>query len=94
MDNKILFGVMCIIFNAIGVPCFMQGRKDLGIKRIFLGIVTFGVIFVINEIYGIILGVKVLTMSDEEFNQCKNDLVMGVPKLKLEGEKEKTGEQE
>ena len=24
MDNRVLFGVMCIIFNCIGVPCFMQ----------------------------------------------------------------------
>ena len=33
MENKILFGIMTIIFNAIGVPCFMLGKTKAGIKR-------------------------------------------------------------
>ena len=49
MDNKILFGIMTIIFNSIGVPCFMQGRVGKGILRIVLGVVTCGVIGVIND---------------------------------------------
>ena len=67
MDNRVLFGVMCIIFNAIGVPCFMQGKVGKGIVRIVLGFVTFGIISVINEIMGIIQGIKILCMSDEEY---------------------------
>lgn len=80
MDNKVLFGVMCIIFNSLGVPCFMQGRVSTGILRIVLGIVTCGVIGVINEIMGIILGIKVLKMSDEEYAEQKATITMGVPK--------------
>ena len=80
MDNKILFGVMCIIFNAIGVPCFMQGRTKTGILRIVLHCVTFGVIGTINGIMGIILGVKVLKMTDEEFEAQKATITMGIPK--------------
>ncbi len=80
MDNKVLFGVMCIIFNSLGVPCFMQGRVGTGILRIVLGIVTCGVIGVINEIMGIILGIKVLKMSDEEYAEQKATITMGVPK--------------
>ena len=57
MDNRVLFGVMCIIFNSIGVPCFMQGRIKQGILRIVLGFITFGVIEVINCVFGIILGI-------------------------------------
>ncbi len=79
MDNRVLFGVMCIIFNSIGVPCFMQGRVKTGILRIVLGVVTCGVIEIINFIKGIILGVKVLKMTDEEFNAVKDTLSSGIP---------------
>lgn len=79
MDNRVLFGVMCIIFNSIGVPCFMQGRVKTGILRIVLGIVTCGIIEIINFIKGIILGVKVLKMTDEEFNAVKDTLSSGIP---------------
>ena len=37
MDNKILFGIMCIVFNSYGVPCFMQGQVNTGVMRIVLG---------------------------------------------------------
>lgn len=79
MDNKVLFGIMCIIFNSIGVPCFMQGHVKAGILRIVLGIVTCGVIAIINEIMGIIIGIKVLTMSDEEYEQQKGNIAKGIP---------------
>lgn len=79
MDNRILFGVMCIIFNSYGVPCFMQGRIKTGILRIVLGMVTFGIIGTINVIMGIILGVKVLKMSDEEYQGKKEGLTKGIP---------------
>ena len=79
MDNKILFGIMTIIFNSIGVPCFMAGKVKAGVLRIVLGVITFGVISFINEIMGIIMGIKILCMSDEEFAATKDTLFMGVP---------------
>jgi hypothetical protein len=79
MDNRVLFGIMCIIFNSIGVPCFMQGRVKAGILRIVLGIVTCDVIAIINMIKGIILGIKVLKMTDEEYNEVKATLASGIP---------------
>lgn len=79
MDNKILFGVMTIIFNSLGVPCFMQGRVKTGVLRIVLGIVSCCVIGVINEIMGIILGIQILTMSDEEFEEKKATITKGIP---------------
>ena len=82
MENKVLYGIMCIIFNSVGVPCFMRGDTKTGVLRIVLSIVTCGVIGVINEIMGIILGIKVLCMSDEEYAEQKDTLVMGVPKGK------------
>ncbi len=82
MDNKILFGIMCIIFNAYGVPCFMQGKTKAGILRIVLGVVTFGIISIINCIKGIILGIQVLKMSDEEYAEKKGTLDSGIPAAK------------
>jgi hypothetical protein len=79
MDNRILFGIMCIIFNSYGIPCFMQGHVKTGILRIVLGCVTCGVIGIINTIQGIILGITVLKMSDEEYAQKKGTLSRGVP---------------
>ncbi|MBQ6893324.1 MAG: hypothetical protein IJN48_03875 [Clostridia bacterium] len=79
MDNRVLYGIMTLIFNSIGVPCFMQGNVGAGILRIVLGVVTCGVIGVINEIMGIIMGIKILTMSDEEFEANKATLLSGVP---------------
>lgn len=79
MDNKILFGIMCIIFNSYGVPCFMQGQIKKGVLRIVLAIITFGVIGIINFVKGIILGVQVLNMTDEEYAQKKGTLSSGIP---------------
>jgi hypothetical protein len=79
MDNRILFGIMTIIFNSIGVPCFMAGKTKAGVLRIILGIVSCGVIATINEIMGIIQGIKILCMTDEEFAEKKETLFMGIP---------------
>lgn len=79
MENKTLFGIMCIIFNSYGVPCFMQGNVSAGIWRIVLGVVTCGVIGVINVIKGIILGIQVLKMSEEEYQEKKYSLTSGIP---------------
>lgn len=82
MDNRILFGIMCIIFNSYGVPCFLQGQTKTGILRIVLSVVTFGILGVYNAIMGIILGIKVLKMSDEEFAAQKDKLSAGIPAVK------------
>ena len=71
---------MTLIFNSVGVPCFMQGKVKEGVLRIVLGCVTFGVIACINEVMGIIQGIKILCMSDEDYAAAdKATLLMGVP---------------
>ena len=79
MDNKTVFGIMCILFNQIGVPCFLQGNKEKGIKRIIFGVITCGVIAVINAVKGIIMGIQILTMSDEEYEAKKGTFDSGIP---------------
>ena len=82
MDNKVLFAVMCILFNAYGVPFFMQGKTKDGIIRLVLSIVTCGILATVNGIMGIILGIKILQMSDEEYEAQKADIQMGWPAAK------------
>jgi hypothetical protein len=79
MDNRVLFGVMCILFNSYGVPCFMQGNASKGVKRIIFGVISCGVIAIINVIKGIILGIEVLKMTDEEYEAKKGTLDSGIP---------------
>ncbi len=87
MDNKILFGVMSIIFNQIGVPSFLVGDKKRGIKTIIFGIITIGIIAIINLIKGIIAGIKILKMTDEEFAAAdKASLIDAIPAKKAEEE--------
>ena len=79
MDNKTLFGIMCILFNSYGVPCFMQGQTKTGILRIVLGIVTCGVLAIYNLIMGIIMGIEILKMSEEEYAAKKGTFTKGIP---------------
>lgn len=82
MDDKIRYGIMTILFNSIGVPCFMQGKINLGIIRIVLGVVSFGVIFIINCIHGIIRGIKILQMTNSEYAAIdKTSFIAGFPAL-------------
>ena len=81
MDNRVLYGIMTIIFNSYGVPCFMQGKVKAGILRIVLAYVTCGVIGIINFVKGIILGIQILKMTDEEYAAAdKSTLLSGIPR--------------
>lgn len=80
MDNRVLFGVLTILFNNIGVPCFIHGKVKAGILRIVLNFVTCGIIGIINFIKGIMLGIKILKMTDEEYAAQKDTLLDGIPK--------------
>lgn len=65
--NKTVFGILTILLNQLGVPAFITGNVKGGILAIVLGFVTCGVIAIINAIMGIIGGIKILTMSEEEY---------------------------
>lgn len=67
MENKILFGIMTIIFNSVGVPDFMQGNVGKGIGKIALSVFTCSVGAIVLEIMGIIRGIAILKMSDEDY---------------------------
>ena len=89
MDNKIVFGIMTIIFNCYGVPNFMIGDVKTGVLKIVLGVVTCSIVMIINAIKGIIQGIAILKMTDEEFAAAnKADLVVGIPSGKPKAEAE------
>ena len=82
MDNKVLYGVMTIIFNEIGVPHFMQGKVKTGVIRIILSCIPVvgQIISIINLIKGIIMGINILKMSDEDYAAAdKATLLTGIP---------------
>ena len=82
LDNKILYAVLTILFNHIGVPCFIQGKIKDGIIRIVLCVVTCGILGTVNMIIGIINGIKIFQMSDEEYAAKKSELLFGIPAVK------------
>ena len=68
--NKTVFGILTILTNAIGVPHFITGNTKKGILVIVLSIIPcFGWIVcnAINFIKGIIGGIKILKMTEEEY---------------------------
>ena len=68
--NKTVFGILTIFTNVIGVPHFITGNVKKGILTIVLEIIPcFGtpICSVINIIKGIIAGIKILQMTDEEY---------------------------
>ena len=79
MDNRIVFAVLTLLFNSLGVPSFMQGNVKKGILTIVSGVITLGVVAFINAIFGIINAIKLFQMSDEDFAAAnKAELVRAI----------------
>ena len=80
MENKLVFGILTIALNGVGVPCFMQGQIKAGVLRIILAAVTFCVIGIINTVKGILLGIQILKMTDEEYEAARKEYITsGIP---------------
>ena len=75
VKNKVLFGIMTIIFNCYGVPDFMQGNVGKGIGKICLTVFTCGIGGIVLEIKGIIAGIKILKMSQEDYEAAYLNVV-------------------
>lgn len=79
MENRVTFAILTLLFNSYGIPCFLQGNTQKGIKRIIFGLISCGVIALINAIKGIILGIEILKMTDEEYAAKKGTFDSGIP---------------
>lgn len=67
MMNKTTFGILTLLLNSYGLPSFLNGNVKKGVFTIVSGVITCGVVAVINAIKGIIMGIKILQMSDADF---------------------------
>lgn len=65
--NKTTFGILTLLLNGYGIPSFLNGNTKKGVLTIVSGVITCGVVALINEIKGIINGIKILQMTDEAF---------------------------
>ena len=83
MDNKLVFGILTLLFHPFGVNCFLQGDSKTGIIRILITLFTCNIGCTILFVMGVILGIKVLTMSDEEYEAQKGTIDMGFPKMNV-----------
>ncbi len=79
--NKTVFGILTILFNQIGVTDFIQGQTKTGIIKIVLTVFTCGVMATVNFVMGIIAGIKVLQMTEEEFQAKLGTITVGIPKF-------------
>ena len=67
MNNKFLFSIGTLLFNPLGVPYFLVKNSKQGLKTFVYGIITFGIVAIINTIKGILGGIKLFKMSAEDF---------------------------
>ncbi len=86
MDNKYVNAILWALTNSLGVPSFLQGRKKTGIVRLVVSLVTLGIGSLINGVMGIILAIKIIGMSDEEFADVRMTIDMGLPSAQMLGE--------
>ncbi len=72
MKNKLTAGLLAIFLGAYGAQHFYLGNKDKGIKYLLISLLTCGVGAVIISVISLIEGIKILSMSDDEFNNTFN----------------------
>ena len=65
--NKTTYGILTLLLNGYGLPFFLNGKTKKGICTIISGVITCSVVTIINAIKGIIMGIKILQMSEEDF---------------------------
>ena len=65
--DKTTYGLLVLLLSGYGISFFLNGKTQKGLYTIVSGIVTFGIIAFVNAIKGILMGIKILQMSDEEF---------------------------
>ena len=65
--NKIVAGVLAIIFGWLGIHKFYLGYTSQGIVMLLVSIISFGIALPVMELVGIIEGIMYLVKSDDEF---------------------------
>ena len=71
--NKIVAGVLGILLGSLGVHHFYLGSTTAGLTLLLVTVLTCFVASFITGIIGLIEGVLLLVMPDEEFDAKYND---------------------
>lgn len=66
-NKKLLAGLMGIFFGGFGIHKFVLGYKKPGLIMLIGSLVTFGILFYVFAIIGLIEGIIYLTKSDDDF---------------------------
>ena len=74
-SNKVLCGIMAILFGTLGIQYFILGKVAGGFITILLSIITCGAWGIITLIQGILM----LCMSDSEFQRKYVDSTSTLP---------------
>ncbi len=67
--NKVLVGILAILFGYLGVHKFMLGLTTPGIIMLLVTILSCFMLSPITSIIGLVEGIIYLTKSDEDFYQ-------------------------
>ena len=65
--NKLTYAILVFLFNSYGITSFLNGNAKKGVFTILSAFVTLGIVGLINSIKGIILAIKILQMSEEDY---------------------------
>ena len=66
-NKKVLAGLMGIFFGGFGIHKFVLGYKKPGLIMLIGSLVTFGLLFYVFAVIGLIEGIIYLTKSDDNF---------------------------
>jgi TM2 domain-containing membrane protein YozV len=70
--EKTVAGILGILLGGLGIHHFYLGSTVAGVIELAVTVVTCGFGAVFSGIAGLVEGIMLLTMSDEEFNQRYN----------------------
>ena len=65
--SKTVYGILVLLLNSWGITYFLNSNVKKGIFTILSSWITCSVVGLINGIKGIIMGIKILKMNEEEF---------------------------
>ncbi len=69
MVDKTVFGILAILLGSIGVHKFVVGHTKWGVVYLLITVCTGGTLAFIPWIFGLIAGIKVLTGTDEDYQE-------------------------
>lgn len=70
--NKVVAGILAILLGWLGIHHFYLGSTMAGVVLLAVSLVTCGTLAAVSWIIGIVEGIMILIMKDEEFDARYN----------------------